>query len=143
MDSAQDRITGEIVEAEELWLLDVVDKNGYVCRGCGIKVTPASYDREKNLVRPYFSARDGDHEPECDVYGERIFVRRGRSERLSNSSGRFPAPYPTRLLLVDARTLVGTKAPALDPTTAESASYELLSGSEDSHQRATSKRPMI
>jgi hypothetical protein len=119
MDSARDRITGEIVEAEQLWLLDVVDKNGYVCRGCDIKVIPASYDRENNLVRPYFAARDGDHEPECDVYGERVFLRRGRTERLSSSSGRFPAPYPTRLLLVDVRALVSPKNPPFDPTSAE------------------------
>ena len=60
MDSAQDKITGEIVEAEQLWLIPVVDKDRYVCRGCGIKLTPAAY-RPENVVRPYFTARDGDH----------------------------------------------------------------------------------
>ncbi|CAB3809872.1 hypothetical protein LMG27177_06944 [Paraburkholderia fynbosensis] len=29
MDSAQDKITGEIVEAEQLWLISEVDKNRY------------------------------------------------------------------------------------------------------------------
>ena len=60
MDSAQDKITGEIVEAEQLWLIPEVDKDRYVCRGCGIKLTPAAY-RPENVVRPYFTARDGDH----------------------------------------------------------------------------------
>lgn len=31
MESARDKRTGEIVEAEDLWLLDDVDTSGYVC----------------------------------------------------------------------------------------------------------------
>ena len=85
MDSAQDKFTGEIVEAEQLWLVDNVDKDRYICRGCGINVTPASY-RPENLVRPYFTARDGDHESKCDVAGEKKLVARGKKGRLSTAT---------------------------------------------------------
>ncbi|CAB5539071.1 Uncharacterised protein [Citrobacter youngae] len=36
--SARDRHTHEIIEAEELWLPESVDKEGYVCWGCGIEM---------------------------------------------------------------------------------------------------------
>jgi hypothetical protein len=105
MDSAQDKFTGEIVEAEQLWLVDNVDKDRYICRGCGIKVTPASY-RPENLVRPYFTARDGDHESKCDVAGEKKLVARGKKGRLSTATEGFPAPYPSRLVLRELRAVV-------------------------------------
>ncbi len=35
MDNARDRITQEIVEAEDLKLLAAVDTYGYQCPGCG------------------------------------------------------------------------------------------------------------
>ncbi|GKV76949.1 hypothetical protein PEC106568_21230 [Pectobacterium carotovorum subsp. carotovorum] len=38
MGSARDKRTREIVEAEDLWLLDSVDTEGYVCWGCGIEM---------------------------------------------------------------------------------------------------------
>lgn len=106
MDSAQDKVTGEIIEAEQLWLLDVVDKDGYVCRGCSIKVTPAAY-RPENKVRPYFTARERDHEAGCDVDGEAKLIDRGRKERVSTPLEGFPAPYPSRLVLRDIRQIVG------------------------------------
>ncbi|HGT8357569.1 TPA: hypothetical protein ACM5N8_003572 [Escherichia coli] len=40
MESARNKYTSEIIEAEDLWLLDVVDTNGYVCWGCGIEILP-------------------------------------------------------------------------------------------------------
>lgn len=106
MDSAQDKITGEIVEAEQLWLIPVVDKDRYVCRGCGIKLTPAAY-RPENVVRPYFTARDGDHKQGCDVNGEKKLVNKGKKKRLSTPKEGFPAPYPAKLVLRDLRAITG------------------------------------
>ncbi|WP_176330965.1 hypothetical protein [Burkholderia vietnamiensis] len=106
MDSAQDKITGEIVEAEQLWLIPEVDKDRYVCRGCGIKLTPAAY-RPENVVRPYFTARDGDHKPGCDVDGEKKLVTKGKKKRLSTLKEGFPAPYPSKLVLRDVRAITG------------------------------------
>lgn len=41
MESARDKRIREIVETEDLWLLDSVDTEGYVCRGCGIEMSPS------------------------------------------------------------------------------------------------------
>lgn len=46
MESARDKYTSEIIEAEDLWLLDVVDTNGYVCWGCGIEMYPSAWQKE-------------------------------------------------------------------------------------------------
>ncbi|MBJ3552722.1 hypothetical protein JGC42_03185, partial [Salmonella enterica subsp. enterica serovar Indiana] len=53
MESARDKHTREIVEAEDLWLLDSVDTEGYVCWGCGITMHPAAWEKDKK-VRAYF-----------------------------------------------------------------------------------------
>lgn len=106
MESAQDKITGEIVEAEQLWLIENVDKERYVCRGCGIKVLPASY-KPTNVVRPYFTTgKEVDHKADCDVDGEKKLVTRGKKERLSTQRDGFPVPYPSRLVLRDERPVV-------------------------------------
>lgn len=49
MESARDKHTREIVEAEDLWLLDCVDTEGYVCWGCGITMHPAAWEKDKKL----------------------------------------------------------------------------------------------
>ncbi len=55
MESARNRVTMEVVDAEDLWLLPAVDKYGYICRGCDLTVYPASY-LKTNLQRPIFEA---------------------------------------------------------------------------------------
>ncbi|MQA21668.1 hypothetical protein [Rugamonas rivuli] len=111
MESAQNRITGEVVDAEQLWLLHVVDKDSYVCRGCGVKVLPASF-RPTNLVRPYFTVgSNGVHLPECDVDGEQRLIQQARQERVSTPRVGFPAPYPSKLVLKDYREVVDAGTP--------------------------------
>lgn len=113
MDSAQDKVTGEIIEAEQLWLIENVDKDRYICRGCGIKLNPKSFERD-NIRRPHFALLPGlDHIPGCDVDGEKKLVKAGRTKRLSTTHEGFPAPYPSRLVLIDERRVVGD-APAAD-----------------------------
>lgn len=102
MESAIDRITGDIIEAEQLWLIENVDNERYVCRGCGAKAIPSSY-RPENVVRPYFKST---HTPDCDVTGESKLIARGRKEKLGSRLTGFPAPYPSRLVLVDEREVV-------------------------------------
>ncbi len=110
MESALNRITGEVVDAEQLWLLDLVDKDSYVCRGCGVKVLPASF-RPTNLVRPYFTiGSSGVHLPECDVDGEQRLIQQARQERVSTPRVGFPAPYPSRLVLKERREVVDGSA---------------------------------
>jgi len=118
MNSAQDKYTGAIVEAEELWLIENVDHDRYVCRGCGIKVTPASY-RPENVVRPYFTTRDGDHKSGCDVDGETKLVSKGRKGRVSTPRHGFPSPYPSRLVLRNERYVVGDCEPVSERANSE------------------------
>lgn len=104
MQSARDKHTGEIVDAEQLWIIDLVDSLGYECRGCGAQATPCSYGPE-NKVRPYFSAKDG-HNAGCDVEGEVELVKRAQKQSVMTREG-FPGSFPNRLVLRDTRPVVG------------------------------------
>lgn len=64
MDKARDKMTGEIVDAEQLWLATSVDKSRYSCPGCGTQVLPAAYGPDCK-VKPYFSARATPHQAGC------------------------------------------------------------------------------
>lgn len=105
MESARDKTTDEIVDAEELWIIKQVDPLGYTCRGCEAVATPCSY-RPENVVRPYFSAKDG-HKEGCDVDGEVELIKRARKQRVSTREG-FPGSFPSRLVLRDLRPVVGS-----------------------------------
>lgn len=110
MDIARKLDGGELVEAEELWALDVVDKDAYTCRGCSVKVFPASYDKDRNKRRPYFSlGKIGRHQTDCDIDGEDKLVSRARKERVGSADG-FPMPYPSKLVLEDSRPVAGKAA---------------------------------
>ena len=104
MDSARDKYTGEIVEAEFLWNIHPIDPLRYLCRGCCALVRPCSY-RPENKVRPYFSAKDG-HKAGCDVDGEVELVKRARKQRVTTREG-FPLRFPNRLVLHATRPVVG------------------------------------
>jgi hypothetical protein len=58
MESARDKRTGEKVDAEELWLLDIVDTSGYVCWGCGIEMYPSAWQKGSKK-RPSFNKMPG------------------------------------------------------------------------------------
>lgn len=103
MDSARDTTTTEIIEAEQLWELEVVDKERYACIGCGTQIWPASYKRDINKKRPYFTLGSiGAHIEPCDIDGEEDIVKRAKVERLGTPEG-FPLPYPNKLVLMDER----------------------------------------
>lgn len=105
MESARDKQTGKIIDAEQLWELDYVDPHGYLCRGCEALVSPCSYLPE-NKVRPYFSAKAG-HKPGCDVDGESKLVARAQKQRITTLEG-FPGSFPYRLELRETRDVVQT-----------------------------------
>ncbi|WP_175947655.1 hypothetical protein [Burkholderia pyrrocinia] len=106
MDTARDKNTLELVEAEELWNMATVDQDGYICPGCETSVFPASYDKEKNKKRPYFTlGPTNKHVPGCDVDGEEKVVKRAKKERVGTPEG-FPLPFPNRLTLTDERPVV-------------------------------------
>ncbi len=112
MDSARDKATGQIVSAEDLWAIENIEEQGYVCRGCGIPAIPASY-RPKNLVRAHFRFRQ-DHKYGCDVGGEIELIAKGRKNRLSTPRDGFPAPYPSSLKLLGPRPKVDPMLPIID-----------------------------
>jgi hypothetical protein len=101
----------EFVEAEELWTMDHVNKDVYICYGCLTQVHPASFDKEKNKRRPYFSLRDKVHQPGCDVDGAEKIVVRAKKEKVKTPDG-FPLPFPSKLSLADERPVVGGGSPA-------------------------------
>jgi hypothetical protein len=106
MDSARDITSQEIIDAEQLWEFEVIDKERYVCLGCGTQVWPASYKKDINKKRPYFTlGPSGAHIDPCDIDGEEDIVKRAKSEGLSTPEG-FPLPYPNRLVLTDDRPVV-------------------------------------
>lgn len=101
MDVARMLHNDRLVEAEELWEMEVVDKDAYGCRGCDARVFPASYDKENNKRRPYFTlGKLSRHLPGCDVDGEERILSRARKERVGGADG-FPLPFPSRLSLSD------------------------------------------
>ncbi|WP_156782808.1 hypothetical protein [Acidihalobacter yilgarnensis] len=102
MDSAVDRYTGQIVDGEQLWYIDPVDKEGYICRGCGVMVNPVSFEAH-HKVRPHFKELPSKpHESWCDVEGEEKLVAKARKERVTTQVG-FPGSFPSKLQLVDER----------------------------------------
>jgi hypothetical protein len=106
MDSARDVTTNEIIEAEQLWEIEFVDKERYRCIGCGTQIWPASYKRDINKKRPYFTlGASGAHVDPCDIDGEAEIVKRAKSGKLGNPEG-FPLPYPNKLVLSDDRPVV-------------------------------------
>jgi hypothetical protein len=142
MESARDKHTGEIVDAEQLWVIDLVDPQGYECRGCSAQATPCSY-RPENKVRPYFSAKEG-HKVGCDVEGEVELIKRARKQRVSTREG-FPGSFPNRLVLRDTRPVAGQNGAPISPTggggrrTGSDGSSETR---RDSHWAAQTIRPI-
>ncbi|MFN1144524.1 hypothetical protein [Serratia quinivorans] len=111
MESARDKRTREIVEAEDLWLLDSVDTEGYVCWGCGITMHPAAWEKDKK-VRAYFKKkRHIQHHHECDADAESTVIRQGQKESVRNILDSAPGLMPSGLKLIEQR-------PVVDPDTA-------------------------
>ncbi|OFA05656.1 hypothetical protein [Duganella sp. HH101] len=102
MDTARNKNTYELVEAEELWSMTAVDSEAYICRGCPTQVFPASYDKSRNKKRPYFTLGPTNKHIECDIDGQEKVVKRGKKERVGTPEG-FPLPFPNKLTLTDER----------------------------------------
>jgi hypothetical protein len=111
MESARDKYTKEIVEAEALWQLPSVDRDGYECGSCGVGVYPASY-LKTNLKRPYFSLyASTDHLDGCDVEGDKKTVARGKKGSVREELETSPGLSPSRLTLRDQRVAVDPALP--------------------------------
>jgi hypothetical protein len=90
--------------------MDVVNTEGYVCRGCLQQVFPTSYDRAVNLKRPYFRVGRGKrHASDCKVEGEELLVGKARKQSVYSGQG-FPLPFPSRVILDEERPVVADAA---------------------------------
>lgn len=141
MDSARDLYTGKIIEAEQLWLLPLVNANGYICRGCDALVTPCSY-QPQNKRRPYFRVKQG-HKVDCDVEGEMELVRRARKERVTAQDG-FPGRFPRKLVLHETRFVVSDtyRAPSHIGEPPSSQYNEINAKNNDHCRTASTIRPI-
>ncbi|QFZ83542.1 hypothetical protein GFK26_12625 [Variovorax paradoxus] len=115
MDSARDRRTSHIIDAEQLWDMEVIEKDGFVCPGCAVDVFPASYLKDINKRRPYFKiGKGGAHAPGCGIAGflsARASAVRRRG--IARASGELPIPFPSRLVMDPMLETVTLAAPCL------------------------------
>lgn len=139
MESARDRFTMEIVEAQDLKLLERVETHGYICHGheCGIQVFPRSY-RLENLLRAHFFARSS-HTSSCDVVGEENLRTKGEKGSVGKELETHPWLSPSRLQLVNHRNIVNDQG-TQDGTQSKSVSNAAAS-SVETRQKQTSRRP--
>jgi hypothetical protein len=118
MDSARDRATGSIVDAEQLWDMEIVERDGFVCPGCAVDVYPASYLKDINRRRPHFKLpKLSVHSDGCGMAGVERLVVRARTKTVDMTAPRsLPAPFPNRLYVptVNATTDQDGAAVAID-----------------------------
>lgn len=134
MDFARDKQTNTVVDAEELWLLRPVDREGYMCHGCDSQVVPCSFEAH-NALRPYFRIGNTPHQPSCNVSSLAELSSRGKAARLSDERGRFPASYPNRLDLSDEHESHPSEKDKLTPP------RSMRPNENGSARRSTAQRP--
>lgn len=108
MDTARDVRTGDIIDAEQLWDLEFIDRENYQCHGCGVQVFPASYRKNINKKRPYFTLANNKHIQPCDVDGIEKLVSKAKTEKVGTPVG-FPLPFPNFLHFEEKRPVTTTK----------------------------------
>lgn len=109
MESARDKLTRQIVEAEDLWKLNVVDPKGYECWGCGIDMAPRSW-RKENKMRPNFSKYPNQsHAENCDADAEEKIIIQGigKKQSIKDKLENTPGLSPSGLVLIEKREHVG------------------------------------
>lgn len=114
MDNARDIRTGQIVDAEDLLDLDVVDKDAYECATCGIRLVPCSYE-PTNKRRPYFSRKSLSHEPDCQNSDEELakIEKNAQNHSVATPDG-FPVPFINKLVITTPIPTVKATEPLLD-----------------------------
>lgn len=109
MESARDKRTGEKVDAEELWLLDIVDTSGYVCWGCGIEMYPSAWQKGSKK-RPSFNKMPGKEHINCDADAESVVVKQGQKKSVRHLLDSAPGLMPAGLKLIEKRPVVDPAA---------------------------------
>lgn len=105
MESARNKYTDEIIEAEDLWLLDCVNTKGYVCWGCGIDMYPSAWQKGSKK-RPSFNRMPGiTHKPDCDADAESTIVEHGQKKSVRHVLDSAPGLMPSGLKLIEHRPI--------------------------------------
>ncbi|MDL5168831.1 hypothetical protein QSH14_17160 [Proteus faecis] len=140
MESARNKRTGEIVEAEDLWLLDNVDTEGYVCWGCGIDMYPSSWQKGSKK-RPSFNKMPGKEHINCDADAESTVVKQGQKKSVRYLLDSTPGLMPAGLKLIEQRPVVDPDATgsANKPSSTRSVSSISNDGNTPARQ---SRRPV-
>ncbi|MBK5072694.1 hypothetical protein I2492_06665 [Budviciaceae bacterium CWB-B4] len=140
MESARDKRTGEIVEAEDLWLLDNVDTEGYVCWGCGIEMYPSAWQKGSKK-RPSFNKMPGKEHINCDADAESTVVKQGQKKSVRHLLDSAPGLMPAGLKLIEQRPVVDPDATGSEnkPRSTRSASSTSSEGNAPARQ---SRRPV-
>lgn len=136
MDSARDRHTGEIIDAEMLWDMEEVDRDAYECSGCKVQVFPASFKKDVNKRRPYFRLGDNKHVKPCGIDGVEKLVQKAKKAGVGRPDG-FPVPYPTKLLLSDTRPVTTGAGAAAGGATGASVKSRAPSTRDDGYHGHT------
>ncbi|EGG4117608.1 hypothetical protein SI35_06550 [Salmonella enterica] len=140
MESARDKHTREIVEAEDLWLLDSVDTEGYVCWGCGIIMHPAAWEKDKK-VRAYFKKkRHIQHHHECDADAESTVIRQGQKASVRNILDSAPGLMPSGLKLIEKRPVVEPGFSGDESKSSSTRSASSQSGEGNSSERQSRRQ---
>lgn len=109
MESARDKLTRKIIEAEMLWMLSDFDPKGYECWGCGIDMAPRSW-RKENKMRPNFSKYPNQsHAENCDADAEEKIVNQGpgKKQSIKDKLENTPGLSPSSLVLIEEREHIG------------------------------------
>lgn len=140
MESARDKHTREIVEAEDLWLLDCVDTEGYVCWGCGITMHPAAWEKDKK-VRAYFKKkRHIQHHHECDADAESTVIRQGQKASVRNILDSATGLMPSGLKLIEKRPVVEPSFSGDESKSSSARSASSQSGEGNSPERQSRRQ---
>lgn len=140
MESARDKRTRDIVEAEDLWQLDSVDIEGYVCWGCGITMHPAAWEKDKK-VRAYFKKkRHIQHHHDCDADAESTVIRKGQKESVRNILDSAPSLMPSGLKLIEQRPIVKPGIAGDESKSSSTRSASSQSGEGNSPERQSRRQ---
>lgn len=106
---ARNKNTLEYVDAEDLWHITNVDKDGYICIGCSLKAIPCSFNKNLNKKRPYFKFATGiQHDENCFFEKNEKLVKEAKKKKIATKSG-FPLAHPNILIFKDDTSEEKTK----------------------------------
>ncbi|MBS9427633.1 MULTISPECIES: hypothetical protein [Photorhabdus] len=140
MESARDKRTGKKVDAEELWLLDIVDTSGYVCWGCGIEMYPSAWQKGSKK-RPSFNKMPGKEHINCDADAESTVVKQGQKKSVRHLLDSALGLMPAGLKLIEKRPVVDPDATGGENNSSSTYSASSTS-SEGNAPTRQSRRPV-